>query len=192
VDPLSALFITIARWLLVLAVAFGGGWWYGSSGKRELEREIQASVEKRRSDVATFVVSMSKREQDAREQLALERSRDHTVYVTLKKEVPVYVTAKADAGCVITRGFVQHHDAAWRGAALPEAPSGSVDAASGIPLSRVADVNAENAAVCRDLRHEAEAWRAWYVGVSIEWDAFLEKIAGRSPPKSDGVPQAPG
>lgn len=174
-----------------LAIAYFAGWWHGGQGKRELEQQIQASVVERRSDVSDLVVAMSTREQKAREQLALERGRDHTVYVTLKKEVPIYVTPKADAGCVVTGGFVQHYDAAWRGAALPEAPGGSVDAASGISLSGVASVDADNAAACRDLRHEAEAWRSWYVDVSTEWGAFLEKIGGRSAPQPRGVSQAP-
>lgn len=156
----------------ILAATYFAGWWHGGSGKRELEAQIAVAVEKRRQDVSELVVDLSGRNQKLAEQLALERGRDNRVFITLKEKVPVYVTQAADRGCIVTRGFVLHHDAAWRGAELPEAPAGSVDVPSGIPLSGVADATADNAKTCRDFRREAELWRTWYRNTQARWDAF--------------------
>jgi hypothetical protein len=168
--------------LLALAVAaaiFFAGWWQGSSGKRALERAIEAAVEKRRADIADLTVYFSNRDTAAREQFALERGRDQLLLEDLKAKVPTYVTPKADRACVVPRGFVLHHDAAWRGTPLPEAAGGSVDADSGIPLSRVAGVNTDNAGTCRELRAEVVFWRKWYPDTQARWDAFARGTEGK-------------
>ena len=57
---------------------------------------------------------------------------------TIIKEVPRYVSAQADAACVIPGGFVRLHDAAAAGT-VPDSSAGDVDAApSGVALSTVA------------------------------------------------------
>lgn len=69
---------------------------------------------------------------------------------TLIKKVPVYVSAKADAACVVPAGFVRLHDAAATGTE-PAAPerTGAADAApSGVALSTVAETNVDNYAAC--------------------------------------------
>jgi hypothetical protein len=67
---------------------------------------------------------------------------------TLIKEVPVYVSAKADAACVVNAGFVRLHDAAAGNLPAPE-PSGAADEApSGIALSAVATTTAANYTDC--------------------------------------------
>lgn len=66
---------------------------------------------------------------------------------TIVKEVPVYVTATADAACTVPAGFVHLHDAAASGDALagvagdPDAP------AAGVTLSSVAETVADNYAI---------------------------------------------
>ncbi|MBT2767604.1 hypothetical protein J7J08_08125 [Stenotrophomonas sp. ISL-67] len=63
---------------------------------------------------------------------------------TIVKEVPVYVTANADAACTVPAGFVRLHDTAASGDALagvagdPDAP------APGVTLSAVAETVADN------------------------------------------------
>ena len=63
---------------------------------------------------------------------------------TIVKEVPVYVTANADAACTVPAGFVHIHDAAASGDPLagiagdPDAP------AAGVTLSVVAETLADN------------------------------------------------
>lgn len=69
---------------------------------------------------------------------------------TLIKEVPVYVSAKADAACVVPVGFVRLHDAGATGTE-PAAPdsTGAADAApSGVALSTVAATNVGNYTAC--------------------------------------------
>lgn len=70
---------------------------------------------------------------------------------TLIKEVPVYVSAKADAACTVNAGFVRVHDYAATEQPLPAPdPAGDADAApSGIALSAVAEAVAENYTSCR-------------------------------------------
>ncbi len=88
-------------------------------------------------------------------QLAQGTTRTVTEYVdrvqvvrergtTIVKEVPVYVTANADAACTVPVGFVRLHDAAASGDALPGA-AGDPDApAVGVTLSAVAETLADN------------------------------------------------
>lgn len=63
------------------------------------------------------------------------------------KEVPVYVTPKDDAGCILTIGFVREWNAAWSGE--PAGPPAESDRGpSGVPLSQAAAAEASNAATC--------------------------------------------
>ncbi len=67
---------------------------------------------------------------------------------TITKEVPIYVTAKADAACSVPVGFVRVHDAAALGTDLAGA-AGDPDApAPGVALSAVADTVAGNYTTC--------------------------------------------
>jgi hypothetical protein len=67
---------------------------------------------------------------------------------TIIKEVPVYVSAQADAACTVNAGFVRVHDASARSLPAPE-PSGAADEApSGIALSTVAATTAANYTDC--------------------------------------------
>ena len=58
-----------------------------------------------------------------------------TVYRTLTERVPVYVPAKADAGCVIPRSAVSLLDAGVSGLQLPDTAGGPDGAPSPIGLS---------------------------------------------------------
>lgn len=67
---------------------------------------------------------------------------------TLIKEVPVYVSAKADAACIVNAGFVRLHDAGAKSLPAPD-PAGYADeASSGIALSTVAATTVENYTSC--------------------------------------------
>ena len=83
--------------------------------------------------------------------------RVQTVYVagkTITKEIPVYVTAQADAACTIPAGFVRIHDTA--AATLPAQPAaGDPDApAPGLTLSAVAETVADNYTTCHEIRQQ--------------------------------------
>lgn len=83
--------------------------------------------------------------------------RVQTVYVagaTITKEIPIYVTPKADAACTIPAGFVRIHDAAAANVA-PNAAAGDPDApAAGLTLSAVADTVAGNYTTCNVIREQ--------------------------------------
>lgn len=80
---------------------------------------------------------------------------------TLIKEVPVYVSAKADAACTVNAGFVRLHDAAAKSLPAPE-PSGAADEApSGIALSTVAATNAANYGTCNETAERLSSLQAY-------------------------------
>lgn len=93
------------------------------------------------------------------QQLGTVRDKIVTVYVdrdrviqgrtqTIIKQVPVYVSEAADRACTVPVGFVRLHDAAAAALPAPE-PAGAADAAgSGVALSAVAAVTAENYGAC--------------------------------------------
>ena len=83
------------------------------------------------------------------------------VGTTITKEVPVYVTAKADAACAVPVGFVRLHDAAAEGR-VPEPAAGDPDApAPGLALSAVADTVADNYTTCHANAEQLIALQAW-------------------------------
>lgn len=73
---------------------------------------------------------------------------------TITREIPVYVTAQADARCDVPAGFVRVHDAAAHNQPLGE-PAGNPDApAAGITLSAVAETVADNYGTCHEIREQ--------------------------------------
>ncbi len=87
------------------------------------------------------------------------------VGATITKEIPVYVTAQADAACPIPTGFVRVHDAAAQGVPLGE-PAGDPDApAPGVTLSAVADTVAGNYTACHETGTQLTALQAWLRGL---------------------------
>jgi hypothetical protein len=179
--------------LALLAAAAGGLLWWrhdiGAKATAELRREIAESNERRRREVAEYVVDMNARNSALADELRVERGREKTITQTLIKEVTRHVTPLADSRCVVPHGFVLHHDAAWRGSTLPAAPGGSVDAPSGIPLSRVESVNTENAGACRELLAEVRGWRRWYPDHKARYDALAARWNAQSR-GAEGQPEA--
>ena len=87
------------------------------------------------------------------------------VGATITKEIPVYVTAKADAACPIPAGFVRVHDAAAQGVPLGE-PAGDPEApAPGVTLSAVADTVAGNYTACHETGTQLTELQAWLRGL---------------------------
>jgi hypothetical protein len=79
---------------------------------------------------------------------------------TIVKEVPVYVTPEADAACVVPRGFVRVHD----GAASNEVPGPAADSdadPSGVALSTVAEITAENYGTYHEVAEQLKALQKW-------------------------------
>ena len=90
--------------------------------------------------------------------------------ITIRERIPRYVTAKSDRDTPIPVGFVRVFNASAEGSELPAAPSGPVEAPSGVALSAVADVAAQNHAAALSSIAENEAWREWYIRERAAWE----------------------
>jgi hypothetical protein len=80
------------------------------------------------------------------------------------KEVPFYVTEKANSGCTITDGWVYNHNRAAAGTAtsrLPEAPRDVDAATSGIELSDSSATIAENYKRYHQVATQLKALQDW-------------------------------
>lgn len=83
------------------------------------------------------------------------------VGTTITREVPIYVTQKADAACAIPAGFVRLHDAAATGNPAGP-PTGDPDApAAGITLSAVAGTVADNYTSCHATAAQLSTLQDW-------------------------------
>ncbi|QHG87119.1 hypothetical protein ACCQ13_09055 [Xanthomonas sp. NCPPB 1638] len=80
---------------------------------------------------------------------------------TITREIPIYVTEKANAACAIPTGFVRMHDAAATGD--PAGPAtGDPDApAAGITLSAIAGTVADNYTSCHATAAQLSALQDW-------------------------------
>lgn len=168
-----------------LALVLGAWWWHTSkvdaavdAERARLTAQIEAERAAHRAKVSEWVVEMVEREARARAAYAKLAAERREIFITLQKEVPVYVTSLADSRCIIPRGFVLHHDAAAAAGAAPDpgAAGGSVDADSGLALSTVAGTVTENYAICHDAIAEVKRWREWYAEFSAQWEKLRAKF----------------
>ncbi|MEA9576935.1 hypothetical protein [Xanthomonas campestris] len=144
--------------LALIAVLVGGCVWQEqrvSTAQRERKQALDAkaaAIAERDSARASTktVVEYVDRVQIVREAGA-----------TITREIPIYVTKKADAACAIPAGFVRLHDAAATG--NPAGPStGDPDApAAGITLSAVAGTVADNYTSCHSTAAQLSALQDW-------------------------------
>lgn len=84
---------------------------------------------------------------------------------TVTKTITKYVTAKADAACLVPVGAAWVLDnaiAAGTGAAMASSPPADVDAPSGVTLSRLTAVTNENYAECVERGKIIDSWQRWY------------------------------
>ncbi|AZR28337.1 hypothetical protein NX80_019875 [Xanthomonas vasicola pv. arecae] len=144
--------------LTLIAVLVGGCVWQEqrvSAAQQDRDTALQA---KRRAEAernsakgsTTVVTQYVDRVQIVREAGA-----------TITREIPIYVTQKADAACAIPAGFVRLHDAAATGnpagppTADPDAP------APGITLSGIAGTVADNYTSCHATAAQLSALQDW-------------------------------
>lgn len=167
--------------VVAAAIALGAAWiWHRHEIRVAIEAHDIAATAKRREAIADYVVTMSARTGTQRREVEVAQGEVRTQIVERIKEVPRYVTPLADSRCVVPRGFVHDHDAAWGLPAVPLPAGGLVDEPSGIPLSRVRAVDDENAGTCRAIRVELDAWRRWYAAESTAYGRqFAAKPQGQ-------------
>lgn len=93
-------------------------------------------------------------------------AQTRTIYQTITKEVPVYVTPETDRLFPLPNGFVRLHDAAAQ-RSLPGPPALTDGEASGIAASAAATVIASNYEACYANREQLEALQqAWLAAVA--------------------------
>lgn len=166
--------------LLLIALA-GTHLWAYHHGKANVQAEWD-KTEKARKEKAETAAKQQKAEQDKivadlKEELRLSKEQTEKVKVIIK-EVPKYVTQKADAACTFTRGFEWVYNVPLD-PGLAGSPPGDVDAPTTLKASEVAAVSAENNAECVERGKIIDAWQEWY---TRSRDAFLKaKKASESP-----------
>ena len=84
---------------------------------------------------------------------------------TITREVPIYVTAKADAACPVPVGFVRVHDSAAQGLPLGQPPGNPDAPAPGLALSAVAATVAGNSTTCHATAQQLIALQGWVRGL---------------------------
>lgn len=111
--------------------------------------------------------------------------RIRTVYRTLVKEVPTYVTAEANRRAVIPLGFVRLHDAAAAGLSAGGPGARDADAAAGIAQPAPAEVDADSGVKLSDVAATVSgnygvcyAWRQQLLDLQA-WERAREAIAAR-------------
>ncbi|WVK05077.1 hypothetical protein AB8807_05530 [Xanthomonas campestris pv. olitorii] len=144
--------------LALIAVLVGGCVWQErrvstahTERKQALEAKAAAIAERDSARASTkTVVEYVDRVQIVREAGA-----------TITREIPIYVTQKADAACAIPAGFVRLHDAAATGNPAGP-PTGDPDApAAGITLSGIAGIVADNYTSCHATAAQLSALQDW-------------------------------
>lgn len=144
--------------VLLLAVVAGGYVWW--SQHQLQQATYRATVAEGARDILADRLAAAK----ASEKIVIRYvDRVHTVHdvgATIVREVPVYVTPKADAACTVPRGFVRVHDAAAAGV-LPGPAEPTDDRPAGLALSTASAVVVDNYTTCHAIAEQLIALRDW-------------------------------
>jgi hypothetical protein len=143
---------------VVMVATWGHGWITGANHEQAKAKQLQdaeLAAEYKRGQAAGIVRDRIVTEYVDRVQVVEKIGR------TITKEVPVYVTAKADAACTVPAGFVRVHDAAAQGVPLSGSAGAADEAPSGIAISTVAATVADNYADCRANAEELRKLQEW-------------------------------
>lgn len=166
--------------LVAVAVAF---WGYGELRFRAGVAHEKAAQAERVKKAKAHVVKVEAKGQaittDVAGKLADRKTEIRTITQTLTKEVVRYVPVESDRACVVPAGFVRLHDAAARGAVLPEPAGGPLDADSGLALSTVAETVVANYGSAHELAAEVIAWREWYARQADLWKREVKAPSSR-------------
>jgi hypothetical protein len=150
--------------VIVAAVALAGYAWGRVDGSAIEERKHLAYVaqqaEKKVAIVKADEKTVYKTEVVYRDRIQTIREKGNVII----KEVPVYVQATDNEQCVINTGFVRIHRASTNGEPAGT-PADTDREASGINLSTVAEVDAENNKNHRACREQVIGWQAFYAGI---------------------------
>lgn len=153
--------------LLAVAILVGTHWYAMDYGYKKAKAE-QVSIDKERNRLQSIANTQQATKQlevtNRLRAIAAANKAEADRLGQLLKEVPKYVTDKADRACTITSGFERVYNSAATGTAigLPGGGAMDVDEATGIKISDVAAVSVENFNECRQRGKIIEAWQEWY------------------------------
>jgi hypothetical protein len=200
--------IAVAALIAFVAVGMLGGWplvlnrrvlgalglvlaavalmlWDESRLARERERGAALVEEanknariKREADNTAHEQEMEQQRNDAKASLAGALAEIDR----LRRERPNRVSPKADAGCVVTRGFVRDHDDALprsaRRSKVPLAPADIDRPAAGVVLSGVRNCIDHNYSECAKLETRLAACEESRYAACVAWDKRFGTSSG--------------
>lgn len=168
---LGSLIPAWVKWAALAAALLGAG----TAGAYTMHRfdadaidKLKLADQQAETDAIRTALDLQKRQDAATSatEIAAVKAQQQiqTVTQTVIQKVPVYVTPKSDADCVLPNGFIKLLDAAGLSAdpdTLPGAAGEPNDSASGLRLSQAAALLAENLGNAALERQELIEWQAW-------------------------------
>jgi hypothetical protein len=182
--------------VIELAVVLLAVWLYGQYQYREGKADATAVFQKELADYEQRLKDLRNEEDRARQRLVFSNDKTLTELSSkldaaearsektkiVVQEVTKYVTPKADAACNVPVGAIRVLDtstAAERSGEAPGIPEGQsedVDAPSGIALSAVTGIVADNLRECVVRGEVIRAWQDWYDKSSKDWETYRSTI----------------
>lgn len=188
---LGTRWMTIAFALAGLGFLWSNGYYYGHKSKKaevvELKAELKRIAEEGdkwmdayRNNLRYEQEAHAKALKEIGTKLKSEQVANDKLRKALKDATTTLVPPAADAKCVVNSGFVSLHNAAATGgaaevAAAASRPASDVEAPSGVALSAVAEITAENYLLAREWRAQLIAWQDWYTSWQKWYADWAEK-----------------
>jgi len=144
-------------WIAAALAVAAALWWYG---QHEFNRGAASVTAK---DVAALAhVQVAQREITVKASIEFHAIHDADLSDTARrvKEVPLHVSAKADAGCIVPVGAVRVLDDAFHGP-VPGPAAGADDSPSGIALSEATQTVVQVAGQYDVVAHQLTALQDW-------------------------------
>lgn len=167
------------RIVLLLLVLGCSHWYTYHLGKTEVQDAWDA-VEKHRIEVAEREGKILKDKQDKivadLEKQIEDLKKAEPIIKTIIKEVPKYVTKKADSQCVLTSGFEWVYNESLEAAPVADSAPRDVDAPTGLKISEVASTSASNNAECTARGKIIDLWQEWYLKNQKAYEEYRERL----------------
>jgi hypothetical protein len=144
-------------WIACALAVVAGVWWYGH---HQYGNGYLAAQEDAAGAARPIIVKQGEVTREVVTKYVTVRAQDEAKTIIRIKEVPVHVTEKADAACVVSLGFVR----VWNDAAhgpVPPAAAGTDDTASSVALSEVAEAAVQNSGEYDLLADQMRALQEW-------------------------------
>ena len=132
-------------------------WWFG---QHEFNNGYLAAQEEAAGAARPIIVKQGEITHDVVTKYVTVAAETKAKIVYRIKEVPIHVTEKADAACVVPLGFVRVFNDAAHGP-VPGPAAGTDDAASGVALSEVAKTSVQNAGEYDLISEQLKALQEW-------------------------------